>query len=303
VHRFGPRCLGSTTRSSSGAGHADGSDDAAEIHYTLNRNAQITIALTDPTSGKRFVFRNAEARPAGNYTVLFSGIVDGYTLPGENPGGDIETRLAFLQPMPNDETNRAAALRFLEERDALGWSDLATGFKTVLAAAKQTTQVVYVGDGIPTLGDADPSAFAADVAKFHAGRGTVHAVVPGNTSEPIVLRALSRLGGGTIRSIGGGTDPMQTATALLTEIATPVVHDLVLSIDGIAAAAVYPEVLPNLPAGREQVIVGRLIASSLCSACAFASAASQSSRIGPEATLSPPRWAPGPVPLVNSGFE
>jgi Tfp pilus assembly protein PilF len=170
---------------------------------------------------------------------------------------DVETRLAFLQPMPNDETNRAAARRFLEERDALGWSDLATGFKTVLAAAKPSTQVVYVGDGIPTLGDADPSAFAAGVAKFRAGRGTVHAVVPGNTSEPIVLRALSHLGGGTIRSIGGGTDPMQTATALLTEIATPAVHELKLTIDGLAAAAVYPEELPNLPAGREQVIVGR----------------------------------------------
>src|SRR5262249_6662150 len=74
---------------------------------------------------------------------------------------DVETRLAFVQPMPNDEANRAAALRFLEERDALGWSDLATGFKTVLAAAKPATQVVYVGDGIPTLGDAGPSAFAA----------------------------------------------------------------------------------------------------------------------------------------------
>src|SRR5262249_18537457 len=170
---------------------------------------------------------------------------------------DVETRLAFVQPMPNNEANRAAALRFLEERDALGWSDLATGFKTVLAAAKPATQVVYVGDGIPTLGDADPSAFAADVAKFGSGRGTVHTVVPGNTSEPIVLQALSRLGGGTSRSIGGGTDPMQTATALLAEIATPAVHDLALSIDGISAAAIYPEVLPNLAAGREQVVVGR----------------------------------------------
>ncbi len=72
-----------------------------------------------------------------------------------------------------------------------------------------------------------------------------------------MLRALSHLGGGTIRSIGGGTDPMQTATALLTEIATPAVHELKLTIDGLAAAAVYPEELSNLPAGREQVIVGR----------------------------------------------
>ena len=73
--------------------NADSSDDAAEIHYTLNRNARITISLTDASSGKNFLFRNVEARTAGNYSVLFSGIVDGYTLPGENPGGDIETRL------------------------------------------------------------------------------------------------------------------------------------------------------------------------------------------------------------------
>jgi hypothetical protein len=73
--------------------NADGRDDATEIHYTLNRNARITIALTNPASGQRFLFRNAEPRPAGNYAVLFSGIVDGYALPGDNPGGDIETRL------------------------------------------------------------------------------------------------------------------------------------------------------------------------------------------------------------------
>src|SRR5262249_56781544 len=121
-------------------------------------------------------------------------------------------RLACLQPVPNNEVNRAAAMRFLEERDALGWSDLATGFKTVLAAAKPATQIVYVGDGIPTLGDADPSAFAADVAKFGSGRGTVHTVVPGNTSEPIVLQALSRLGGGEARAVGGGKGPPAAGT-------------------------------------------------------------------------------------------
>ncbi|MCC7446713.1 MAG: hypothetical protein IT324_04815 [Anaerolineae bacterium] len=76
--------------------NADGLDDATTIHYTLNRNAKVTIAFTNKADNRRFVFRNAEERPSDAYQVLFSGVVDGYLLPGEDPktiGGDIETRL------------------------------------------------------------------------------------------------------------------------------------------------------------------------------------------------------------------
>jgi hypothetical protein len=78
--------------------NADGVEDAAEIRYTLNQNARVTIAFADKTSGHRYVFRDAEPRVIGPYRVLFSGIVDGYVLPGEAPGGTIETRL-----MPNGD--------------------------------------------------------------------------------------------------------------------------------------------------------------------------------------------------------
>src|SRR5450432_2695639 len=73
--------------------NADGQADVTDIHYTLNRNAKVTIAFTNKTSGQRFVFRNAEARPADSFQVTFSGVVDGYTLPGETNLGQIETRL------------------------------------------------------------------------------------------------------------------------------------------------------------------------------------------------------------------
>lgn len=78
--------------------NADGSNDATTIRYTLNRNAKVTIALTNTVTGERYLFRNAEARPADSYSVVFSGVVDGYLLPGEKPNvaGEIEMRL-----MPN----------------------------------------------------------------------------------------------------------------------------------------------------------------------------------------------------------
>ncbi len=78
--------------------NADGVQDATEIRYTLNRNARVTIAFTNKANGQRFVFRNAEARVIGSYQVLFSGIVDGFALPGEDPGGTVEARL-----MPNGD--------------------------------------------------------------------------------------------------------------------------------------------------------------------------------------------------------
>src|SRR5258707_8304426 len=46
--------------------NGDGIDDATTISYTVSRNAKVTIAFTDKSSGaavgQRFVFRNAEER-------------------------------------------------------------------------------------------------------------------------------------------------------------------------------------------------------------------------------------------------
>jgi predicted Zn-dependent protease len=173
---------------------------------------------------------------------------------------DVETRFCFPKPAAAGDDARAAAMKFLEERDALGWSDLAAAFGAAFAAAGPTTQIVYVGDGAPTLGDADPGAFARKLPALwreKGGRGSVHAVVPGTTSEPLVLRALSLLGQGTMRSIDGAADPTQSAAALIAEITGPRVSDVKVEFEGLAVAAVHPETLPNLPAGRQQIVVGR----------------------------------------------
>jgi hypothetical protein len=74
--------------------NGDGVDDATQISYTLNRNAKLTIQFKNDETGRVFNFRNADPRGSGSYQVLFSGIVNGYTLPDDAPnGGDIQTRL------------------------------------------------------------------------------------------------------------------------------------------------------------------------------------------------------------------
>lgn len=77
--------------------NADGQDDITYIRYRLSRPARVSIYLENE-SGNRYVFRQDEPRIAGEYRVAFSGIVGGYTLPGEDIPGTIETRL-----IPNGE--------------------------------------------------------------------------------------------------------------------------------------------------------------------------------------------------------
>lgn len=72
--------------------NADGIDDVTIFAYGLSRNARVSIWFEDE-AGRRFTFRNGEGRAPGDYQVEFSGVVDGFTLPGDTVQGEVLRRL------------------------------------------------------------------------------------------------------------------------------------------------------------------------------------------------------------------
>ncbi|MDE2749901.1 MAG: hypothetical protein OXI34_13155 [Chloroflexota bacterium] len=72
--------------------NADGEDDIALFEYSISRPATISLSLVSE-GGRRFYFRQTQARDDGDYSVLFSGVVDGFALEGETVYGQIERRL------------------------------------------------------------------------------------------------------------------------------------------------------------------------------------------------------------------
>jgi hypothetical protein len=72
--------------------NADGQDDATTVRYELARNAKVSITFADE-AGHTYYFRQNGERGVGEYEVLFSGVVDGYDLPGETIQGEILARL------------------------------------------------------------------------------------------------------------------------------------------------------------------------------------------------------------------
>ncbi len=78
---------------------------------------------------------------------------------------DVECDWVFEKGMPADEMNIEAARQFLDRRVSLGWTDLEKAFSSAFERAGNNTRVIYIGDGIPTVGDADPAAVSARLAK------------------------------------------------------------------------------------------------------------------------------------------
>jgi hypothetical protein len=173
---------------------------------------------------------------------------------------DVECDWVFQKSQPAEAKHVAAARQFLADRVSLGWTDLDKVFAAVLERCGPKTRVVYVGDGIPTTGDADPVAFAKRLRRLYEGKhGTFYAVSVGSSFESGVLKTIASLGGGSMRQISGEHGPRAVALELLGEFARPALRDLKVQFRGLRTARVYPEELPNVPAGSQQIILGRYL--------------------------------------------
>ena len=88
----GTLLLNATVQSERISPNADGIDDITRIAYELTRNATVSIYFVDE-AGERFYFRQDRARGVDAYSVLFSGVVDGYTQPDDMTDNQVIDRL------------------------------------------------------------------------------------------------------------------------------------------------------------------------------------------------------------------
>jgi predicted Zn-dependent protease len=173
---------------------------------------------------------------------------------------DVTCDWAFPQPAPADEDHVAAARDHLAKRTSLGWTNLDVAFTAAMKQAGPKTHVIYVGDGIVTAPSTDPVAFAQRLRRMGTGHpGTFHAVTLGSSYESGVLKAIASLGGGSMRKITGEQSPSMVAGELLGEIAQPALRDIKVEFKGMKVARVYPESLANVPAGSQQILLGRYL--------------------------------------------
>ena len=173
---------------------------------------------------------------------------------------DVDCQFAFEKSVPGEGANIDKARSMVSQRASLGWTDLDRTFAEALKHCGPKTHVIYIGDAVPAGKDSDPVALAKRLRLLWKGKpGTLHAVSVGSSFESVVLSAIASAGGGSMRQIGAEKGPRRVALELLGELAQGAVRDLKVELVGLQTARVYPERLPNLSAGMQQILLGRYL--------------------------------------------
>jgi len=180
---------------------------------------------------------------------------------------DVDCNWLTAEFQPADEKHTTKVLDSLSSRRSLGWSDLDKAFSTAATKADGNCQILYIGDGIQATSEVDPANFAkrvVNIFKAAVSKGaSCHAVATGPSYESSVMKAIAAQGGGSFRRIEGDMGAEKAAPELLEELTQAPLRDLSVEFNGLRAASVYPENMANLPAGSQQIIVGRYLPSSL----------------------------------------
>jgi Ca-activated chloride channel family protein len=116
--------------------------------------------------------------------------------------------------------------------------------------------VVFLTDGLPTVGETNPERIA-DGADRTRGLFRVFSFGIGYDVNTYLLDRLTERARGVTEYVGPGGNIETAVGSLTAKIASPVLTDLALSGDGVELYDLQPGSLPDLFAGDEMVVLGR----------------------------------------------
>ena len=152
-----------------------------------------------------------------------------------------------------------AAQDWVRRLDAGGGTNIAGALAEAFAAPPADGAlgvVVFLTDGMPTVGETDPER-VADQAERGRGLFRVFAFGIGYDVNTHLLDRLTERARGVTAYIQPGGDIEQVVGSLAAKVASPVLTDIAISADGIELHDFEPQSLPDLFAGDELVVFGR----------------------------------------------
>ncbi len=173
---------------------------------------------------------------------------------------DVETLFDGGHSVPATPEHVARARRFGAHFVAAGGTAIAPALTEALRTRPPTgalpRMVVFLTDGMPTVGQTDPATITRNVTMLAAGaRLFVFGV--GDDVNTTFLDGLADANGGVGDYFRDGAELQRRMIAFFDRVSYPVFTDLHLSIEGAEAYDVYPRDLGHLYRGEQLLVVGR----------------------------------------------
>ena len=157
------------------------------------------------------------------------------------------------------ESRRQSAV-FIERLTASGGTNINDALVSALRqfqSAERSAMIVFLTDGLPTVGVADAAKITANVAEANRAGVRIFSFGVGYDVNTSLLDKISADNRGASDYIEPQEDIEVKVSNFFTRVNHPVLSELKLEFGGVNAELVYPKSLPDLFKGSQLALVGR----------------------------------------------
>jgi len=153
----------------------------------------------------------------------------------------------------------ASASQFVAALRAEGSTDINRALLETLAQVDpdRPTVIVFLTDGLPTVGETDAQRIMANVRQAIGPNVQLFSFGVGYDVDTLLLDTISQENRGASAYVQPGQAIDETVSAFYQKIATPVLTGLTLDMGSAQVEELYPYPLPDLFAGSQLVLAGR----------------------------------------------
>jgi Ca-activated chloride channel family protein len=166
----------------------------------------------------------------------------------------------FRKPVAANPTFLAKARERIDDLKARGGTNIDQALLVGLEqphGERQLPIVLFLTDGLPTVGETKLPKLLSGARQRNRADARIYALGIGADVNTILLDTLAEQGGGTRDYVRDGASIEERASALYAQIASPVMTDLELVIQGVRISRVVPSRLPDLFRGGRLMVFGR----------------------------------------------
>src|SRR5215211_737146 len=213
------------------------------------------VTLVLDVSGSMSGVKIKQAREAGKQLLATLGSGDRFRLIDFST--DVRTfRDEFVNATPR---NVRAATEYLESLDASGSTNISGALEEALrppVASRRLGLVLFVTDGEPTVGERDPEAIAARVARLRGTRRIFSFGVGAELNVSLVER-LALEGRGTAHFVRPNESVERAVSIVASRLTSPVITDMRVYADGVRLLKTHPAQPSDIFAGQDFVMLTR----------------------------------------------
>ncbi|MDQ3675176.1 MAG: VIT and VWA domain-containing protein, partial [Gemmatimonadota bacterium] len=155
--------------------------------------------------------------------------------------------------------NIRSAERYLDELEAQGSTNISGALEEALSVPQQSGRlpiVLFLTDGLPTVGERDGSAIASSVARRRGSR-RVFTFGVGSDLNVALIEQLALEGRGTASFVRPDESVERAVGIVASRLTSPLVTDVRIRADGVRLLKMHPSAPADIFAGEDLVILAR----------------------------------------------